>query len=122
MKIDEYNRLFNKGSKYHSKKITIDDIQFDSKREANRYSELKLLEKQGHIKDLELQHKFELQPGFKKNGKTYRAITYIADFVYMDLRTNKNIVEDVKGFKTETYKLKKKLFEYTYMDLELREV
>ena len=122
MKLEEYKRLCKKGSKYHSKKIIVDGIEFDSKKEANRYYELKLLEKQGYIKDLRLQHKFELQPGFKKNGKTYRPITYIADFVYLDLRTNKNIVEDVKGFKTDIYKLKQKLFEYVYKDLELKEI
>ena len=122
MKIEEYKRLLNKGSKYHSKKVTVDGIQFDSKKEANIYLELKLLEKEGHIKDLKLQHKFELQPGFKKNGKTYRPITYIADFVYLDFSSNKNIVIDVKGYKTEVYKLKKKMFEYVYPDLELKEV
>ena len=122
MKIEEYKRLLNKGSKYHSKKVTVDGIEFASKKEANRYTELKLLEKQGYIKDLELQKQFELQPRFKKNGKTYRPITYIADFVYLDLRTNKNIVEDVKGFKTDIYKLKLKMFEYIYLDLELKEI
>ena len=121
MRVEEYKRLFNKGSKYHSKKITIDGIDFASKKEANRYTELKLLEKQGYIKDVECQHKFLLQPGFKKNGETYRPILYIADFVYLDLRTNKNIVEDVKGMETEVFKLKRKMFEYNYpyMKLEL---
>lgn len=122
MKLEEYKRLCNKGGKYHSEKITINGIKFDSKKEANRYYELKLLEKQGYIKDLKLQHKFELQPGFKKNGETYRPILYIADFVYLDLKTNKNIVEDVKGYKTDVYKLKKKMFEYVYPDLELKEI
>jgi hypothetical protein len=86
-------------SKYHSKKITIDGITFDSKKEANRYRELKLLERAGKVKDISLQHKFELQPSFKKNGKTIRAITYIADFVYFDLERMVNVVEDVKGYK-----------------------
>lgn len=122
MKIEEYKRLFVKDSKYYNKKIMINGITFDSRKEANRYTELFRLEAQGYIKDLECQHKFVLQPGFKKNGKTYRAITYIADFVYLDLETNKNIVEDVKGFKTDVYKLKKKMFEYVYPDLELKEV
>lgn len=109
-------------SKYHSKKITIDGITFDSKAEAQRYCELKMLERAGKIKDLLLQHKFELQPSFKKNGKTIRAITYVADFVYFDLERMRNVVEDVKGFKTKEYQLKKKLFEYKYPDLTIVEI
>ena len=109
-------------SKYQNKKVTYNDIKFDSIKEKNRYIQLKMLEKAGEIKDLQLQKTFTLQPGFKKNGTTYRAITYKADFVYLDLRTNKNIVEDTKGFKTEVYKIKKKLFEYNYPDLEIKEI
>lgn len=109
-------------SKYHSKKVIVDGITFDSKREANRYCELKLLEKGGKIKDLKLQHHFELQPSFRKNGKTIRAITYVADFVYFDLERMKNVVEDVKGYKTDVYQLKKKMFEYKYPDLNIIEV
>ena len=109
-------------SKYHSKKVIVDGIEFDSKKEAKRYSELKLLERAGNIKELELQKVFELQEGFKKNGKTYRKITYKADFYYFDNRAGKYICEDVKGFKTEVYKLKKKMFECKYKDLELREL
>lgn len=111
-----------KQNKYQNKKVVYDDIQFDSIKEKNRYIQLRLLEKAGEIKDLELQKTFILQPSFKKNGTTYRAITYKADFTYLDLRTNKNVVEDTKGFKTEVYKIKKKLFEYVYPDLELKEM
>ena len=109
-------------SKYKSKKIILDNIKFDSKKEGNRYEELKILEEAGLIKELELQKVFELQPSFKKNGKTYRKITYKADFYYYDTHLQKYVVEDVKGFKTEVYKIKKKLFEYVYKDLELLEV
>lgn len=109
-------------SKYHSKKIILDNIKFDSKKEGNRYEELKILEKAGLIKELELQKVFELQPSFKKNGKTYRKITYKADFYYYDNHLKRYIVEDAKGFKTEVYKIKKKLFEYVYKDMELVEV
>ena len=109
-------------SKYQNKKVIYDDIQFDSIKEKNRYIQLKMLEKAGEIKDLQLQKTFTLQPSFKKNGTTYRAITYKADFVYLDLRTNKNIVEDVKGIRTEVYKIKKKLFEKQYPDLEIKEI
>ena len=109
-------------SKYKSKKMVIDGITFDSKKEAYRYCELKLLEKAGKIKDLELQHKFELQPSFKKNGRTIRAVYYIADFTYFDLERMKNVVEDVKGFRTKEYLLKKKMFEYKFPTLTLTEI
>ena len=109
-------------SKYHSKKAVVDGIEFDSKAEAKRYCELKILERYGKIKDLSLQHKFELQPSFKKNGKTIRAITYVADFVYLDLEQMRIEVEDVKGFKTKEYALKKKLFEYKFPTLTITEI
>ena len=109
-------------SKYHSKKVIYDGIKFDSIKEKNRYIELKILERAGLIKDIELQKEFILQPSFKKNGKTYRKITYKADFYYYDNHLKIYVVEDVKGMKTEVYKLKKKLFEYIYKDLELVEV
>ena len=109
-------------AKYKNKKVVVDDIKFDSKREAERYIQLKMLKKAGLIKELELQKTFELQPTFKKNGKTYRKITYKADFYYYDNHLKKYVVEDTKGFKTEIYKLKKKMFEYVFEDLELIEL
>lgn len=109
-------------SKYKNKKVVVDEIEFDSKKEANRYRELKILKSAGVIERLELQKEFVLQPSFKKNGKTYRKITYKADFSYFDNEKDKYIVEDVKGFKTDIYKLKKKLFEYKFKELELKEV
>ncbi len=109
-------------NKYKNKKVAVDGIEFDSKREAKRYGQLKLLEKAKLIKELELQKTFELQPSFKKNGKTYRSITYKADFYYYDNHLNRYVVEDTKGFKTDTYKIKKKMFEYVYPELELIEL
>lgn len=109
-------------NKYRNKKIVIDGIEFDSKKEMNRYRELKLLEKAGLIRELELQPAFLLIPTFKKNGKTYRKTTYIADFKYFDVELGKYIVEDTKGFRTDLYKLKKKLFEYQYKELEIKEL
>lgn len=85
-------------------------IRFDSKKEARRYQELKLLEDVGVIRDLKLQVPFELIP--KQFGE--RAVRYIADFVYYDMEKRISIVEDVKGFKTDVYKLKRKLFKYRY--------
>lgn len=80
------------------------------------------MKKHGKIKDLELQPTFELIPTFKKDKKTYRKTTYKADFKYFDNEKNKTIVEDTKGFLTDIYKLKKKLFEYTYKDLQIIEI
>ena len=109
-------------SKYQSKKTIVDGITFDSKAEARRYCELKMLEKAGEIADLQMQFSFQLQPPFRKNGKTIRAINYIADFVYTDTRKRRIVVEDVKGFKTKEYLLKKKLFEYKFPDLTITEI
>ena len=106
--------------KYKSKAVVIDGHRFPSKLEANRYLELKLLQRAGKIQDLELQPTFELQPGFRKNGVTYRAITYKADFRYT--MNGKTVIEDTKGYKTEVYALKKKLFEFRYPDLHIVEV
>lgn len=101
-------------NKYQNKKVSVGGIVFDSTKEANRYKELKLLERAGVIKDLRMQVKYELQPKFTVSGKTIRAINYLADFVYYDCNQRREVVEDVKGFRTEVYKLKKKMFEYKY--------
>lgn len=108
--------------KYKNKTTIVDDIAFSSKLEAKRYCELKLLQKSGKIKELELQPSFELLPSFKKNGKTFRKTTYKADFQYIDTETGETIVEDTKGFLTELYKLKKKLFEYKFQNLTIKEI
>jgi hypothetical protein len=111
-----------RNSKYGSKKIIIDGITFDSKKEAKRYEELKLLEKARKIDSFELQKSFLLQEGFvekKPNSigsKFIRPITYICDFFYYDKDKGWFVVEDVKGIKTEAYKLKKKLFLNKYGD------
>lgn len=108
--------------KYNAKKTVINGIKFDSKREAARYCELVLLKKAHKIKELELQPKFELQSKYKKGGKTIRAINYIADFKYYDVDKGEYVVEDVKGMKTEVYKLKKKLVEFKYPEVTIVEV
>ena len=107
-----------KKPKYNNVKITVNGIKFASKGEANRYCNLMLLVRGKVIKDLELQPKFLLQSSFKKNGKTHRAINYIADFKYIE--NEKIVIEDFKGMETEVFKIKRKLFEYNYPDLELR--
>lgn len=114
-----------KQSKYKNKKVTVNGKVFDSKKEAKRYCELIKLEQAGLIKDLETQKKFLLLDTFKKNGKTYKQISYYADFVYFDVYSKKTIVEDVKAsknFKTDVYKIKKKLFEFVYPNLTIKEI
>lgn len=105
-------------NKYRNKKVIVDGEEFDSKKEGNRYKELRLLERAGEISNLELQPRFLLQDKFKKNGKIYRKIEYVADFKYIE--NGKTIVEDVKGIQTDVFKLKHKIFEKVYPDLELR--
>jgi hypothetical protein len=107
-----------KKSKYNSKKIEVDGLKFDSKTEYKRWTELVLLEKSGHIQNLQRQVTFELQPKFKKKGVSYRAITYVADFTYVE--SGQLIVEDRKGFaQIPAFQIKKKLFEYKFSELTL---
>lgn len=110
-------------NKYKNKEVTIDGIKFQSIKEGKRYEQLKILKKAGLIKELELQKVFELQPKYTNNkGEHIRSITYKADFFYYDNHLEKYIVEDTKGYRTDTYKLKKKLFEYVYPNLTIEEL
>ena len=108
-------------SKYGSiKTVTSDGIKHDSRKEANRWCELKLLERAGKITDLQRQVKFELIP--KQDGE--RACTYVADFVYHDVDANKMVVEDVKSEATkkkESYIIKRKLMLYIH-GIKIREI
>ena len=108
-------------SKYGAKRTEVDGIVFASKREAKRYCELKMLERVGQVKELELQPKFPLYVCGRKNGELHQVCVYIADFRY---RTGVNgvlIIEDAKGMKTPTYRLKKKMVEAQY-GIEIQEV
>ncbi len=93
--------------KYGNRKTSVDGIVFDSKKEANRYCELKLLEKAGVIKNLQLQPKFELIPKNKGKHRNERSCTYKADFMYKE--NGETVVEDTKGMKTRDYIIKRKL-------------
>lgn len=106
-KFDNYN-------KYRNNKVEYDGIIFDSKKEAKRYAELKLLERTGKIKELRRQVPFTLIPKiFDQNGKCIqRACKYYADFVYK--LNGKLVVEDTKGVRTSEYKIKKKLMLYQH--------
>ena len=90
-------------NKYGAIKTTVDGIKFDSKREAARYCELKLMEKAGIIDSLYLQPRYDIVV----NGQ--KICFYKADFKYFDSELKKWIIEDVKGMKTPVYNLKKKL-------------
>lgn len=103
-------------NKYKNKKVEIGGHTFDSKKEGRRYEELALMEKSGLIKNLQLQPVFELTPTLRWNGKTLRKMSYRADFKYYNVEEGVFVVEDVKGFKTDTYKVKKKVFLHLYGD------
>ena len=116
-------------AKYGNKKVAVDGITFDSKKEAQRYTELKLLEKAGKITSLCRQIEFELIPAqremtdqiytkgpnegkFKPGKVIERKCSYVADFVYWDLENNCMVVEDTKGMRTTEYIIKRKLMLY----------
>lgn len=99
-------------NKYRNKKVN----GYDSKKEARRAAELKLLQRQGHISDLREQVPYVLIPsqyeemivnGRKKPVCVEKQCKYIADFVY--LKDGKTVVEDTKGFRTSDYIIKRKL-------------
>ena len=99
-----------RASKYHAKKTVVDGIEFDSAKEAKRFTKLRDMERAGKIQHLRLQVPFELVPSFECDGVKYREMRYVADFVYV--RDGKVVVEDCKGFKTPEYKMRKKLMAY----------
>lgn len=114
-------------NKYKALKCTVGNETFDSRKEARRYQELTLLERAGHIQNLQRQVKYVLIPSqykvyerYGKNGQRLkdrkqlleRECSYIADFVY---EINGNvIVEDTKGMKTKDYVIKRKLMLYVH--------
>lgn len=107
-----------KESKYHAERTTVRGISFDSKKEADRYAELMQLLKAGKIRKLKIQQDFTLQEGYTTpDGERVRPIKYRADFTYERATAPDATgtvhwlpeVEDVKGVRTEKYKLKKKM-------------
>jgi hypothetical protein len=129
-------RTYRSGNKYHNKKITIDGVTSDSKKEARRFQELKILEKAGQISKLERQVKFTLIPaqrepdiigarGGRKPGKLIeRECAYFADFAYIEKQENGEkvvVVEDTKGMKTPEYIIKRKLMLYRF-GIRIREI
>lgn len=104
-----------RGHKYGAKRITIDGHTFPSLAEGRRYEELKLMQQQGHIKHLTLQPRYQI----RIDGVLIT--TYVADFRYQDVETGETVVEDVKGFKTPVYKLKRKLMQVVN-GIEIQEI
>ena len=102
-------------SKYRSKKVNRDGMTFDSKKEYERFRELKLLEKAGKVERVQRQVPFELIPS-QRDPKTRKVIErpckYIADFTYW--KNGEYIVEDVKGVRTPDYVIKRKLMLYVH--------
>lgn len=115
----QFRSLAKKPSKYHAQKTVVGGVEYDSKKESKRAQELEYLEKLGKIKNLQKQVRFILQDGYVNNqAQKIRPISYIADFVYEE--DGKKIVEDSKGFRTEVFLIKKKLFEKKYPEFYFR--
>lgn len=114
-------------AKYGNRKVVVDGITFDSKKEAQRYTELKLLSEAGKITGLQLQREhtneiYEKGPNkgrFKPGKLLERKCSYIADFVYWD--GFEMVVEDTKGMRTKEYIIKRKLMLYKY-GIRIKEV
>jgi len=112
--------------KYKNHKTVVDGIQFDSRKEARRWQELKLAEAAGAIGNLQRQVHFELIPvqrepdtrgpkgGLKQGRVIERKVEYVADFVYTDLHTGSTVVEDTKGMRLKDYVIKRKLMLYMH--------
>lgn len=129
MTAEEYRKMFNKEDPADTKpkrinkmgniRTEVDGVKFDSKLEAEYYNQLKLLKQAGIIKEIKLQPRYLLQEGFNKNGKRYQPIHYVADF---EVKYEDGTLEviDVKGFETNIFKIKEKMFEYKYPELRIR--
>lgn len=106
--------------KYGATPTRVDGIRFDSKREAERYGELKLLEEAGEIESLQLQPRFQLMAKATVGREKLRAVVYVGDFAYTE--DGRQVVEDVKGVETPIWRLKRNMFLWLYPDIELRVV
>lgn len=111
-------------TKYNAKKTTVDGITFASKLEADRYVQLRLLEKADEITALVLQPEFQILRGFinPETGEKTRSRFYVGDFQYIDNATNRMVVEDTKGMETPEFRLKWDLVKSLYPQYEFRKV
>ena len=110
-------------NKYGAKKLIIDGETFDSRMEARRWRELRLLQRAGEIDGLQRQVKYVLIPAQTDDSGHVieRPVSYIADFVYRDARTGEQVVEDVKGARTKEYIIKRKLMMWVH-GIRIKEV
>lgn len=118
--VDEYRALLKKQANTRgNKRVTIDGYAFDSVNESRRYQELKLLLQASAIIGLGVHPLYELQAAFTDaTGRHHRAISYEGDFCYLE--DGVVVVEDVKGYRTEVFKLKEKLFRFRYPHIDFR--
>ncbi|WOB06525.1 DUF1064 domain-containing protein [Piscinibacter gummiphilus] len=124
MKKDELLALLEtskkRKNKHNAERVVFDGHTFDSKAECARYRWLRTLERAGRITGLRLQVKFELARGVTLDGHRKPALRYFADFVYLD-EAGKQIVEDVKGMVTPTYRIKRHLMKSVH-GIEVQEI
>lgn len=126
MNVEEYKKLLEKeksASKYHNKKVEFRGETFDSVKERDYYILLLDRQKRGEICNLKRQVSIEIQEAFTMpTGEKIQAINYIADFTYSDVKEGKYYgdyhIVDTKGYKTDVYKLKKKLLAYRGIYIE----
>lgn len=111
-------------NKYRNQKFEVDGVKFDSIRESNRYKQLKLLLFANKIRELKFQPRFTLlEAGGNDFGIKTRKIEYVGDFSYCETdNPSQLIVEDVKGFRTDVYKLKIKFFLNKYSHIKFIEI
>lgn len=120
-----YNLRSQSKSKYSNTKVTLDGINFLSKKEARRYLELKLLLKSNAISDLKLQPRFKLWCLNPQTMERELVCVYVADFQYIEHSEHagdNEVVEDVKGKKTRDYIIKAKMFKICYPQYVFREI
>ena len=110
--------------KYNNEITTIDGIKFASRLEAERFQQLRLLEKAEEIEALQLQVEFQILTGWTNpdTGERTRSKYYVADFVYYDKQSGKWIIEDTKGMETSDFRLKWDFMKTLYRDFEFRKV
>src|SRR5690625_5059460 len=113
MTAKQYRNMGRQRSKYRNKKVQLDGHTFDSKAEARYYQQLKLMERAGEILFFRLQPRYRLLDGFEKHGKKHRPVDYVADFEIHHKDGSIEVV-DVKGMKTDVFRMKEKMFHKKY--------
>lgn len=109
-------------TKYHAEKTEVDGILFASKLEAERYTQLKLLQQAGVIVHLKLQPEFQVSRGWvdMRSGEKHRSKFYVGDFLYFDCQLRRWVVEDTKGVETAAFRLKWDCVQSMYPEYDFR--